>query len=108
MQAPIGLLLAKAYQTPLIWGWGGFTVLFLMLLLYFSRFYWDEKVKIEAAFDDTIEVLVAALDAKDPFTRLHSERVAAIAGSIAKRMGFDEQDVPSASPMRPVSTTLAR
>lgn len=93
VQAPIGLLLAKAYQTPLIWGWGGFTVLFMMLLLYFSRFYWDEKVKIEAAFDDTIEVLVAALDAKDPFTRLHSERVAAIAGSIAKRMGFDEQDV---------------
>lgn len=93
LQAPIGLLLAKAYQTPLIWGWGGFTVLFMMLLLYFSRFYWDEKVKIEAAFNDTIEVLVAALDAKDPFTRLHSERVAAIAGSIAKRMGFDEQDV---------------
>jgi HD-GYP domain-containing protein (c-di-GMP phosphodiesterase class II) len=93
VQAPIGLLLAKAYQTPLIWGWGGFTVLFMMLLLYFSRFYWDEKVKIEAAFDDTIEVLVATLDAKDPFTRLHSERVAAITSSIAKRMGFDEYDV---------------
>lgn len=93
LQAPIGLLLAKAYQIPLIWGWGGFTVLFMMLLLYFSRFYWDEKVKIEAAFDDTIEMLVAALDAKDPFTRLHSERVAAIASSIARRMGFDEYDV---------------
>lgn len=93
LQAPIGLLLAKAYQIPLIWGWGGFTMLFMMLLLYFSRFYWDEKVKVEAAFNDTIEVLVAALDAKDSFTRLHSERVAAIASSIAKRMGFDEHDV---------------
>lgn len=93
VQAPVGLLLAKAYQIPLVWGWGGFTVLFMMLLLYFSRFYWDEKVKMEQAFDETIEVLVTALDAKDPFTRLHSERVAVIASSLAKRMGFDEQDV---------------
>lgn len=93
VQAPVGLLLAKAYQVPLIGGWGGFTVLFMMLLLYFSRYYWDEKVKLEETFDETIEVLVAALDAKDPYTRLHSERVAAISESIAKRMGFDEQDV---------------
>lgn len=93
VQAPVGLLLAKAYQIPLIGGWGGFTVLFMMLLLYFSRYYWDEKVKLEESFDSTIEVLISALDAKDPFTRLHSERVAAITNSIAKRLGFDEQDV---------------
>lgn len=93
VQAPVGLLLAKAYEIPLVGGWGGFTVLFMMLLLYFSRYYWDEKVKLEETFDETIEVLVAALDAKDPYTRLHSERVAAISESIAKRMGFDEQDV---------------
>lgn len=93
VQAPVGLLLAKAYQIPLVWGWGGFTVLFMMLLLYFSRYYWDEKVKLEESFDTTIEVLVSALDAKDPFTRLHSERVAAITNSIAKRLGLDEQDV---------------
>ncbi|GIW33126.1 MAG: phosphohydrolase [Meiothermus sp.] len=93
VQAPVGLLLAKAYQTPLVGGWGGFTVLFMMLLLYFSRYYWDEKVKLEESFDETIELLVSTIDAKDPFTRLHSERVAAIAASIAQRMGFDEQDV---------------
>ncbi|WP_299431129.1 HD-GYP domain-containing protein [uncultured Meiothermus sp.] len=93
VQAPVALLLAKAYQVPLIWGWGGFTVLFMMLLLYFSRYYWDEKVKLEESFDTTIEVLVSALDAKDPFTRLHSERVAAITNSIAQKMGLDEQDV---------------
>ena len=93
VQAPVALLLAKAYQTPLIGGWGGFTVLYMMLLLYFSSFYWDEKVKAEESFDDTIEVLVSALDAKDPYTRLHSERVAAIVKSIAERMGFDEHDV---------------
>ncbi|GIW25289.1 HD domain-containing phosphohydrolase [Meiothermus sp.] len=93
VQAPVGLLLAKAYQTPLVGGWGGFTVLFMMLLLYFSRYYWDEKVRLEESFDETIEVLVSALDAKDPFTRLHSERVAAIAQSLAQKAGLDEQDL---------------
>jgi hypothetical protein len=92
VQAPVGLLLAKAYQVPLVGGWGGFTVLLMMLLLYFSRYYWDEKVKLEESFDNTIEVLVSALDAKDPFTRLHSERVASIANSVAQKMGLDEQD----------------
>ncbi|MBF6594351.1 MAG: HD-GYP domain-containing protein [Thermaceae bacterium] len=91
--APVGLLLARAYTTPLIGGWGGFTVLFLMLLLYFSRFYWEEKVKLEEAFDNTIEVLVQTIDAKDPFTRRHSERVAAITAHMAKRMGFDDSDI---------------
>lgn len=67
--------------------------MFIMLLLYFSRYYWDEKVKLEESFDETIELLISAIDAKDPYTRLHSERVAAIAASIAQRMGFDEQDV---------------
>jgi HD-GYP domain-containing protein (c-di-GMP phosphodiesterase class II) len=91
--SPVGLLLAKSYTTPLVFGWGGFTVMFLMVLLYFSRYYWDEKVKLEEAFDNTIEVLVQALDAKDPFTRLHSERVAAITADMAKRMGFDDPDL---------------
>lgn len=91
--APIGLLLAKSYTTPILFGWGGFTVLFLMLLLYYSRYYWDEKVKLEEAFDNTVEVLMRTIDAKDPYTRLHSERVAAIVADMAERMGFDNADL---------------
>nr|WP_233493010.1 MULTISPECIES: HD-GYP domain-containing protein [unclassified Meiothermus] len=90
--APIGLLMARAYQTPLVGGWGGFSVLFILMLLYYSRFYWDERVKLQEALDSTIEVLVKALDAKDPHTRLHSERVAAIAKDLAKAAGLDESD----------------
>lgn len=63
-----------------------------MLLLYFSRFYWDEKVKLEDSFNATIDTLVQALDAKDTFTRLHSERVAAIATDLARAKGLDEAD----------------
>jgi len=63
-----------------------------MVLLYFSRFYWDEKVKLEDSFNATIDTLVQALDAKDTFTRLHSERVSAISVDLAKAKGLDEAD----------------
>ena len=90
--APIGLFMARAYEIPLVGGWGGFSVLFILMLLYFSRFYWDERVKLQEALDSTIEVLVKALDAKDPHTRLHSERVSAISKDLAKAAGLDESD----------------
>lgn len=90
--APVGLFMARAYQTPLVGGWGGFSVLFILALLYYSRFYWDERVKLQEALDSTIEVLVRALDAKDPHTRLHSERVSAISRDLAKAAGLDESD----------------
>lgn len=88
----VALFLSRAYQEPLVGNWGGFTVLAFILLLYFSRFYWDEKVKLEDSFNATIDTLVQALDAKDTFTRLHSERVAAIATDLAQAKGLDEAD----------------
>lgn len=40
----------------------------------------------------TIEALTAAIDAKDPYTRGHSERVAALAKQIALAYGIDEAE----------------
>ena len=73
-------------MTPLLGNWGGWTVLFFLIPLYYSRFYWDEKVRLEAAFDATLETLMHALEAKDPQTRLHSERVAEIARDLARKV----------------------
>ncbi len=88
--SPIALLLARAYETPLIGGWGGWTVLLFLIPLYYSRFYWDEKVRLEQAFDATLEVLMHALEAKEKETRLHSERVADIAADLARAHYKDE------------------
>ncbi len=88
--SPIALLLARAYETPLLAGWGGWTVLFFLIPLYYSRFYWDEKVRLEQAFDATLETLMHALEAKETETRLHSERVAEIARDLARRVKKDE------------------
>ncbi|GAA6762739.1 HD-GYP domain-containing protein [Thermus hydrothermalis] len=81
--SPLALLLARAYQTPLIGNWGGWTVLMFLIPLYYSRFYWDEKVRLEQAFDTTLEVLMNALEAKEQETRFHSERVADISRDLA-------------------------
>ncbi|MEZ0348894.1 MAG: HD-GYP domain-containing protein [Thermus sp.] len=81
--SPLALLLARAYETPLISNWGGWTVLFFLIPLYYSRFYWDEKVRLEQAFDTTLEVLMNALEAKEQETRFHSERVADISRDLA-------------------------
>lgn len=58
--------------------------------LYYSRYYWDEKVRLEQAFDTTLEVLMNALEAKEKQTRMHSERVADIARDLAKALYNDE------------------
>ncbi|GGM97326.1 phosphohydrolase [Thermus composti] len=88
--SPLALFLARAYETPLLAGWGGWTVLFFLIPLYYSRFYWDEKVRLEEAFDTTLELLMNALEAKEPMTRLHSERVADISRDLAKAFYGDE------------------
>ncbi len=88
--SPLALLLARAYETPLLGGWGGWTVLLFLVPLYYSRFYWDEKVRLEQAFDATLEVLMHALEAKEPETRMHSERVADIAKDLARARYGDE------------------
>ncbi|RTI02563.1 phosphohydrolase [Thermus scotoductus] len=88
--SPLALLLARAYETPLLGHWGGWTVLLFLIPLYYSRYYWDEKVRLEQAFDTTLELLMNALEAKDSMTRLHSERVADIASDIARALYKDE------------------
>ena len=88
--SPLALLLARAYETPLLGGWGGWTVLLFLIPIYYSRYFWDEKVRLEQAFDATLEVLMHALEAKEKETRLHSERVADIASDLARALYQDE------------------
>lgn len=47
----------------------------------------------EEIFLDTIRALAAAIDAKDPYTRGHSERVARISVAIARVLRLPEQEV---------------
>jgi putative two-component system response regulator len=60
----------------------------------------DKMAELEEAnralrrlFVETIRALAAAIDAKDPYTRGHSEQVTRYAMAIARRMGFSEQQL---------------
>ncbi len=44
-------------------------------------------------FKGTLRALTAAIDAKDPYTRGHSERVAYLAARLAEKMGLDKPEV---------------
>jgi HD-GYP domain-containing protein (c-di-GMP phosphodiesterase class II) len=50
---------------------------------------------LERGYLETIRSLAAAVDAKDPYTRGHSDRVASLAVEIGREMGLDEQALKS-------------
>ncbi|MCL6472537.1 MAG: diguanylate cyclase [Firmicutes bacterium] len=47
----------------------------------------------EAAMLDMVQSLAKAVDARDPYTRLHSKRVSDLATKLAKHIGLDEKTV---------------
>jgi putative nucleotidyltransferase with HDIG domain len=51
--------------------------------------YTDLSVKL----DDMINMIIITLDARDPYTYSHSERVAALAVLISTKMGFSEEEI---------------
>lgn len=49
--------------------------------------------QLKVRYMDTIEVLRLTVDAKDEYTRGHSDRVAYFAGKIGQRMGLSDEDM---------------
>ena len=49
--------------------------------------------KLEAAYMETIEILRLTVEAKDPYTRGHSDRVAEYSELIGKHLGLSESDL---------------
>ena len=86
--APLALLIALVYQN---FEWVGLVLLFIPLLL--SRHSFRLYVDMRENYLNTIEALVQALEAKDPYTSGHSDRVAKFAVAIAEKLGMTEEQV---------------
>lgn len=86
--APLGLLMAKVYQYI---GFLGIVLFFIPLLL--ARFIFKAYMDQREIYFNTLEALASALDAKDRYTRGHSERVAEYASLIATAMKLPEDQV---------------
>jgi putative nucleotidyltransferase with HDIG domain len=86
--ALVGLLLAATYVAA-----GTPGVLLLVAPLLIARQTFVMYLRRREAYYQTVHSLVASIEAKDPYTRGHSERVAQYAGLIAEAMNLDADDM---------------
>lgn len=85
--APLGILLAAIYINTGVIG----ILLFLFPLLV-ARHSFKLYMNMRKVYLDTVQALATAIEAKDPYTRGHSERVAKYSSIIAEEMNLP-QDV---------------
>ncbi len=79
--APLGMLITLIYIHIGFWG----LVMFLIPLAL-ARHSFQSYIDMRQAFLDTIKSLSIAIDAKDSYTRGHSQRVADYAGALAREL----------------------
>ena len=53
----------------------------------------EKNVELEQAYLDTVKILRQTVEAKDPYTRGHSDRVSAFAVLLGKKLGLGENDL---------------
>ncbi len=82
----LALALAQVVASQGVIGLGLFVVPLLVARQFYARY-----VLLKQAYADTVRSLVAVIETKDPYTRGHSERVAAYAVDVARRLGFAPQ-----------------
>ena len=85
---PLGYLIAQIHLQIGVWG-----VILFFVPLMIARYSFQAYIDLRENFLDTIRSLTAALDAKDPYTRGHSDRVAGYAVEIARRLRIPEDQV---------------
>lgn len=81
--------LVMAYLLALS-SWAGSLLLVLPFAL--ARRTFRVSLELSEAYTATVRSLVAAIEAKDPYTRGHSERVAVMSRALAERMGMPAGD----------------
>lgn len=87
-EAPLGFLMAIIYVEVSILG-----ILLFFLPLLLARRSFELYTKMRKMYLETIRTLAAAIDAKDPYTQGHSERVAQMAVALAQELNLSDKDI---------------
>jgi putative nucleotidyltransferase with HDIG domain len=87
-EAPMGFLMAIVYVDVKIIG-----ILLFFLPLLLARRSFEMYTKMRKVYLDTIRALAAAIDAKDPYTKGHSERVAQLSVALAQDLHLSDRDI---------------
>lgn len=85
---PLGILLAIVYQDV-----GYAAILLFIIPLMVARQSFQLYRRMRQTYLETVHTLVQAIEAKDHYTRGHSERVAVYATAIARRLDLPEQQI---------------
>jgi len=83
MASPLSLLLAFLYAKAQLWG-----VIVVTVPLFLIRHVYAVNLQIEQVNRDLLELMVKAIEARDPYTSGHSLRVSRIAGALAREIGL--------------------
>jgi putative nucleotidyltransferase with HDIG domain len=83
MASPLALLLAFLYTKAQLWG-----VIVVTVPLFLIRHVYAVNLQIEQVNRDLLELMVKAIEARDPYTSGHSMRVCRIAGALARQIGL--------------------
>lgn len=84
----LGIILAFSYYS---YGLGGLLLFFIPLLL--ARYTFKLYLDMRKNYFETMNVLVRAIEASDPYTSGHSLRVSAYSEAIAKQLGLPQSKV---------------
>ena len=84
----LGIVLAFSYDS---YGSGGILLFFIPLM--FARYTFKLYLDMRKNDFDTLNVLVRAIEASDPYTSGHSMRVSAYAEAIAKQVGLPQNKI---------------
>ncbi|MBU2439565.1 HD-GYP domain-containing protein [bacterium] len=87
-EAPLGFLMAVIYVQVGVWG-----ILLFFLPLLLARRSFELYAKMRKMYLETIRALAAAIDAKDPYTKGHSERVTQTSVALARELNLSEREI---------------
>ena len=85
---PFGILLALVHLRI-----GPVGVALFLIPLFLARFSFKLWIDTKSSHISTVQALVSAIDASDPFTRGHSYRISKYAVRIARYLGVSEREV---------------
>ncbi len=85
---PFGILLALVHLRI-----GPVGVALFLIPLFLARFSFKLWIDTKSSHITTVQALVSAIDASDPFTRGHSYRISKYAVRIARHLGVSEREV---------------
>lgn len=86
--APIGFVMALVYTSIGVWG-----IILFFFPLFLARRSFELYTKMRKMYLETIRALAAAIDAKDPYTKGHSERVAQLSVALAQDLHLSDRDI---------------